>query len=48
MIHKTLQEKLARSEATKMSRLRRRDGIHQFEPRDQHRDAFNKGTTPDR
>jgi hypothetical protein len=46
VIHKTLPERHAQSEAPKESRLRRRDGAHHFEKERQHRDAFNKGATP--
>ena len=46
MIHMTLLEKLARSEASERSSFGRRDGIHHFEPGDQLGDAFNKVATP--
>jgi hypothetical protein len=46
VFHKALPEKLTRREASKRSRLRRRDGAHHFEKERQHRDAFNKGATP--
>jgi hypothetical protein len=46
MLHKTLPEKLTRTEASKGSRLRWRDGVDHFEQGDHHRDAFNTGMTP--
>jgi hypothetical protein len=45
--HKTLEVKLARSKDSKRTSLRWSDDIHHIEPEDHHRDAFNKGTTPE-